>query len=217
MSVYGFYSYQTARMQQRGLQQNACAIGTTYSFWSNGVVNTGAAVAGATLLATTTVSAANFLNVCGTASATSPLYAESRAWNSTQNDRNDVLGLGVKYDFGKAKLDLNYTYTNGRTGIRYGYNAAALGLTAPQAALAGDGFTNLTYAQNVIDASLLVPISKAAAIRLLYRYETGKIRDWHYDGVAANPTPSTNQQVYLDSGPQDYKASLIGVLLKIDL
>ncbi|OGI48915.1 MAG: hypothetical protein A2151_06245 [Candidatus Muproteobacteria bacterium RBG_16_65_34] len=219
VAVYGFYSYQASRMHQTGLQANACVIGTTYNFLSNGAVQTTALTAaqiaaGITIVSTTTVTAADFLAVCGAASDTSPLYPTSRTWDVTSEDRNDTLGMGLRYDFGKAKLDLNYTYSTSRTQISYGYNAAALGLTAAQEALIGSGMPDLEFKQQILDASLLVPISKAAATRLFYRYEKGTIRDWHYDGVAQNPVPATNA-VYLDAGPQDYKASVVGLFLQV--
>jgi len=44
------------------------------------------------------------------------------------------------------------------------------------------------------------------------RFEVGKIQDWHYDGVAANPTPAANQQTYLDTGPQHYRTYILGVM-----
>ncbi|MDP1610991.1 MAG: MtrB/PioB family outer membrane beta-barrel protein [Sulfuritalea sp.] len=226
MSIFGYYSYANGQMKQKGLQQNACAIGTTYNFWSDGSVSTVAQTAaqlaaGINLVSAQTVTAANWAALCGTASATSPLYPTSRSWDMTQSDHNDVFGLGLKYDFGKAKLDMDYTFSVGTTGTKYNYNAAALGITtsgAPTAAqlttvgLIGSGFADLKTSQHVLNASLLIPMSKASSVRLLYRYEAGKIRDWHYDGVSANPTPAANQQTYLDSGPQDYRTNTFGVL-----
>ncbi|MGB0128663.1 MAG: MtrB/PioB family outer membrane beta-barrel protein, partial [Rhodocyclaceae bacterium] len=215
LGLYSFYSYQQARMRQTSIQPNACVIGTTYSFWSNGVVNTGAAVNGATLLGRTTVTAGNFLNVCGTAGAFSPLYPTSRTWDVTQKDRNDVLGLGLKYDFGKARLDMNYTHSRGRTKVSYDYNAAALAINNANVGLIGSGWSDLTFSQNVLETNLLIPVSKTVSVRLLHRYESGRIKDWHYDGVRANPVPAANA-VYLDSGPQSYKATLLGALLMVD-
>jgi hypothetical protein len=51
-------------------------------------------------------------------------------------------------------------------------------------------------------------------MRLLLRYESGKIRDWHYDGVAANPMPANNA-LYLDGGPQDYRTTTFGLLFQV--
>ena len=51
---------------------------------------------------------------------------------------------------------------------------------------------------------------------MLYRYEDGKIRDWHYDGVSVNPMPANNG-AYLDFGPQDYKVHVFGALFRYEL
>lgn len=187
--LYGYYSYQSGRMEQKGVQ-------------TTGICNLRAAG----------VTATNWPDFCGTASATSPLFPENRGWDVASRDRNDVIGVGFQHDFGKVKLDTNFTRSLGRTHIGYTYNPAALGMTAVQVALAGNGLSDLTFAQNVFSVNALLPLEKDLSLRVLYGYESGKIRDWHYDGVAANPMPANNA-VYLDAGPKDYRATTIGVLL----
>ena len=68
---------------------------------------------------------------------------------------------------------------------------------------------------DTLDASVVVPFTKSLAMRVLLRHERGRIKDWHYDGVAANPTPAANMQTYLDAGPQDYKVTVLGVMLQL--
>jgi hypothetical protein len=166
---------------------------------------------GTTLVGTQSVLATNYLDACGNASATSPLFPDSRGWDVSSKDRNDTLGFGGKYDFGPVKLDASFTRTLGRTRIGYSYNPAALGLTAVQAGLAGNGLSDMTFAQNVFNASMLTPITKDVLLRFMVRHESGKIRDWHYDGVATNPMPANNA-AYLDAGPQDYRTTLVGIM-----
>jgi hypothetical protein len=92
------------------------------------------------------------------------------------------------------------------------------GIVIPPATrgLVDAGFSRLRFTQNILEAGLVMPIRKQLSIRMLLRHEQGKIRDWHYDGVAANPVPGTNQQVYLDAGPTDYRATLLGAFVKFD-
>lgn len=215
--VYGFYTWQNAKMGQLGLQPNACTIGTTYYFYSSGAINTtGTPPAGTTLVATTAVSAANWQSVCGTASATSPLYPTSRSWSNEQKSTNQTVGIGGRYDFPKARVDASYLYVNGRTSTSYTYNAAALGLTAPTAnvAVIGSGMPDLTFVQHIVRTSLFVPVMKNVAARLYAEYEDGRVSDWHYDGVAQNPVPATNA-AYLDYGPQNYHAYLVGIYVQV--
>jgi hypothetical protein len=221
--VYGFYSYQGGSLEQKGVQPNACVIGSTYYFYSDGRVlaaTTGAAApatpAGTTLVGLQSVTGGGWLSACAQASPTSPLFPDSRAWDVAARDRNDVFGFGGKYDFGRAKLDATFTRAISRTRIGYAYNAAALGMSAVQAGLAGDRMPDLVFAQNVLQASLAVPVSKELLVRVLVRHESGRIRDWHYDGVAANPMPASNA-VYLDAGPVDYRATLVGLLFHVRL
>ena len=160
--------------------------------------------------------AANWQSLCGTASAASPLFPISRTWDVSQEDRNTVTGLGFHYELGRVLSEIGYTYSNGRTRIRYGYNAAALGVNAVQVALAGDGWSDLVFVQNFVEANAVVPLYKRLSLRLLYRFEDARIRDWHYDGVSVNPMPANNG-AYLDFGPQDYKVHLFGALFRYEL
>jgi hypothetical protein len=221
-SAYGFYSYQRGGQHQAGIQPNACVIGNFYYFFTDGSVQTNAtgvppaAPAGTTLVSTQQVSGANFGSLCGTASAVSPLFPTSRGWDVSQKDRNTVTGLGFHYELGRVMSDVVYTYSSGRTRIRYGYNAVALGMNATQVALAGDGFPDLVFTQNIVEANALVPLQKRLSLRLLYRFEDARIRDWHYEGISVNPMPANNG-AYLDFGPQDYKVHLFGALFRFEL
>ena len=221
-SAYAFYTYQQGKQHQAGLQPNACVIGNFYFFFSDGSVQTNATgvppppPAGTTLVGTQQVLAANWRSLCGSASATSPLFPISRTWDVSHKDRNTVAGLGFHYEMGRVLSDIAYTYSTGRTKINYGYNAAALGLNATQVALAGDGFADLVFDQNILEANALVPLYKRLSLRVLYRFEDGRIRDWHYSGISVNPMPANNG-AYLDFGPQDYKVHLFGALFRYEL
>jgi hypothetical protein len=188
--MYGFYTMQWSNMGQRGIQPGNCVIGQSG------------------------VSASNWETLCGTASAASPLFPESRAWQVDTRDHNDMLGLGIKYDFGKVKLDASFTRMLGRTHTGYKYNPAALGMSALQAALAGGGLSDLTFSQNILTGSLMLPVDRNVTLRLLVRHETGKIRDWHYDGVTGNPMPANNT-LFLDGGPVDYRDRVVALFLQV--
>jgi MtrB/PioB family decaheme-associated outer membrane protein len=212
--VYASYTWQNAKMYQTGLQSNSCVMGSTYYFFSNGVVDTApAAPAGTTLVGTTQVSPANWRQVCSTPSALSPLYPTSLTWTNTQSSTNQAFAIGGRYDLAKARLDVNYTYVNGRTQTRYAYNPDAYAFTPDQLALIGNGTPDSVFIQSIVDAGLLVPITDAVAVRLYYHYENGRVTDWHYDGVQQNPVPVSNA-VYLDFGPQSYHASLAGLFFR---
>jgi hypothetical protein len=129
---------------------------------------------------------------------------------------------------------LNYAYSYGRTRFNNSFNKYGLGLltsgtstdgstptpsSAAQAqvlALIGSGLPTQVVQTDAIDASLLVPVAKSASIRFLLRHELGRYNDPHYDGVDANRVPyvTANPGVFLDSGPQDYKVTSVGVLLQ---
>lgn len=229
--VWGYASWQSGRISQVGVQQNACVLGSTYYLFSDGSMATSPTPTAAQNAAgigvvgnSGVVTAANFLQLCGHASDTSPLYPTSRNWTATQGDTNQGLGIGARRDFGRVRVEGSYGVNHGRTSVNYSYNAAGLGLVTSGAATAtqlatlaliGSGMPDLVYRQDTFDASVLFPVNKSLALRVMLRHEVGKIRDWHYDGVAANPTPSNNQQTYLDSGPQDWRVTAVGAFVQI--
>jgi hypothetical protein len=218
-NAYAFYSFQEGAQHQAGIQPNACVIGNFYYFLSDGSVQTnatGVPPPGVTVVATQQVLAANWRSVCGTASPVSPLFPISRTWDVSQKDHNTVTGLGFHYEWGRVLSEIGYTHSRGRTRIRYGYDPAALGLNAVQIALAGDGWADLVFVQNLVEANALVPLHKRLSLRLLYRFEDAQIRDWHYDGISVNPMPANNG-AYLDFGPRDYKVHLFGALFRVEL
>ncbi|MGE0357164.1 MAG: MtrB/PioB family outer membrane beta-barrel protein [Burkholderiales bacterium] len=216
LALFGHYAWQAQDQRQAGLQPNSCISGLTYYFFSDGTVNTtGIVPPGSTLVGTTAVADANALAVCGTATPLSPLFPTSRAWEHRQESRNHVAGLGLKRDFGAARLEASFTWESGRTATRHAYDATALALTPAQVALIGDGLPEARLLRRTLEASLAVPINASLSARLYLRHERGRIRDWHYDGVATNPVPDI-EAAYLDTGPRDYRASTVGAFLRLD-
>ena len=217
-SIFGFAAFQDGKLRQKNVQQtNSCIVGTTYNVWSNGQVllPTAVAPAGATLVGTVTPTAANFLTVCGDAGGTSPMWPSANAWSFEQKDRNSTFGIGGRHDFGPVRVDATYTWTEGITKTRYQYGPGV----NPNPTALGSGFPDMKIRQEALDANLMVPLTNKMTLRLLVRHERGKIRDWHYEGIAANPTPGpatgAQQQVYLDAGPQDYRVTAVGAFLQV--
>lgn len=222
---------QRSQMSQAGLQTNACVLGSTYYFYSDGSISTTATPTPAQLADGITVvgnsgvvTGANFEELCGSASDFSPLYPNSRRWTVEQDDHTRSAGLGLRQEFGRWRFEAHYGYVSGRTSTAYTYNAAALGLVTSGApteaqlaalALIGSGLPDLRYRQHAVDLNLVVTHTPKVYSRWLLRHEITRIADWHYDGVAENPTPSNNQQTYLDTGPQSYRATMFGVMLGV--
>ena len=142
-----------------------------------------------------------------------PDYPFENAWRVEMRDRNDAAGFGVRYDFAKARLDVRYTYANTRTPILH--EAASPGASSlPVDELTG-AFPDLTFRQHLAEANLVVPVTGRFSARLHYRYEDTRVSDWHYAGLAANLLQG--QWLYIDPGPQGYRANVFGVFLQYRL
>lgn len=211
-SVYGFYSYQQGKLKQKGNVSGNIAAGTI----NGGALTTLGCTIG-TVTPLGTITADNAEDICQS-SYSSAVWLLANGWNASHKDTSDVFGFGWKEMIGDKRFDFNYTYALGKTEV--GYSPAA-GTTATAAALAGDGMTSLKTQTHIFEANLLVPINKTLTTRFLLRHEIGKIDDWHYLGLQATPVATAAgtlpTAVVLDAGPQDYKASLIGVLLSFKL
>ena len=143
------------------------------------------------------------------------IYPADQYWSAMSKDRTDTFGLGLRHDFGKPKLDVQYTLSRSRSPLSYTY-ASASALQSPAfAAQAGDGFPDLTYDLRVLDMGLRLPLSRRTAVRLFYHAETGKIADWHYSGL--DQSTIVGNRVYLDAGPRNYRANVLGAFVQVTL
>ena len=149
----------------------------------------------------------------GSALAGGPDYPLANAWRVEMRDRNDVAGFGARYDFGKARLEVKYTFANARSPIRY--EAASAGASSTPLDELSGSFPDLTFRQHAAEANLVFPLRERLSARILLRYENTRIVDWHYTGLASDPLQG--QWLYLDPGPQGYRASVFGVFLQYRL
>ena len=202
-TVYGFYSYQIGRARQRSLASvNAnVVIGQPSNF---GVITPDNAV------------------TIGSAPG-GPLYPLLNTWAADSTDRNHVFGVGLKQDFVKAILSIDYSYSTGRTRIAYEYNVGGA-LNAANAVFAGNRMPDLATDTSYLDASLRVPLTPRLAARLVYRHQKEVIRDWHYRNLDSTPVALGGQgagalptAVNLDGGPEDYKVDWFGILFQLKL
>ena len=184
-----YYSYQTASMKQAGAADLGSADG-----------------AGCAVLPP----------ACSNAfGAARSIYPADQYWSATSKDRSTLFGLGFRHDFGKPKLDLQYAWSSSRAPLGYTF-ASANALQNPElAAQAGSAFPDASYKLQVVDAGLRLPLSQQLAVRLYYRFEVGKITDWHYAGLDQGLV--VGSRVYLDAGPRDYRVHVLGVLLRLTL
>jgi hypothetical protein len=144
------------------------------------------------------------------------------SWNSLNDDRNDVFGLGIQGEVGKARFGIDYTYSNSKTDISYAFGGGALSNVAAtqlaQAAIAGSALPSMTFAQHTLNLNLLIPIDKRLSVRLFERYEIGKVKDWHYDGVVTAAVANYDSgTLLLDAGPQSYRANVFGAFFQYKL
>ncbi len=199
-TFYGFYSYQVGKFEQ-------ASSDAAYPAITIGLV---------TPLGTITPD-----NAIAIASAPGgPEFPFAKAYTVSSRDENHVLGVGLKQDIGKASLNIDYTYSLGRTKIGYAYTVGGA-ISAPNVVFAGSGMPDQTVDINYLDASLRYPLSARVSARLVYRYQHEAIRDWHYQNLDTNPVVGTPAAlptaVILDGGPRDYNANWFGVMIQITL
>lgn len=200
LNVYGFYSYQQGRNRQASIQQaNNVTIGNVTALGT--ITPENAAIIGPT--------------------PGGPFYSLGNQWSAKHTDRNHVVGAGVKQEFGKATLNVDYSYSLGRTRVAYDYGIGGA-INAANAVFAGYRMPDLATDISYLDASLRFPLTPRLALRLIYRNQWESIRDWHYNRVDTTPVVTANVNnpptlLMLDSGPQDYRVNWFGVMFQIKL
>lgn len=199
-SIYAFYSYQLGKNRQASIAQAGTAV-TIGQVTSLGTVTPDNAVE------------------IGSAPE-GPTYPLLQAWSLDSEDRNHVLGAGLKQELGKASLNVDYTYSSGRTQIAYDYIVGGA-ISAANAVFAGSGMPDLAIDIDYLDASLRYPLTERLSVRVFYRYQKEHIRDWHYQNLDTTPVVGSPAAlptaVILDSGPHDFEVNWYGVMMQIEL
>ena len=202
-TICAFYSYQFGRFRQASIASG------------NGNVVIGQQSAFGT------ITPANAVEI-GSAPG-GPVYPLLNAWTVGNADRNHVLGLGLKQDFRWASLNVDYSYSTGRTRINYNYTVGGA-LNAANAAFAGSRMPDLVTDIDYLDGSLRFPLNERLSARLVYRYQKESIRDWHYRNLDATPVVLGNNgaaalptALMLDGGPESFEVNWYGLLFQIKL
>ena len=198
--LYAFYSFQNGKLKQQNISSTGqCTLGAATAL---GVVTTTNAIA-----------------ICGAAGG--PIYPLTNIWAVTNLDRSAVYGGGLSENIERiGLLDVNYSYTRGRSKLGYLF-APGGAVTVANAPLAGTGMPDITMSQNMLSTSLLVPVVDTFDVRLIYRYEDQHIDDWHYRGLEASPIAGGGTAlptaIILDGGPDNYHANIIGLMLRFKI
>jgi hypothetical protein len=195
--IYGYYSWQDSSKSMRA--------------------NSGFTAAGTASTTACTTTAAAGLTLDQFIAKCAAFWLPSAAWNMDTQDQNDVVGLGFQTALGTMRLGIDYTYAVSKTSINYNYGGGtAAAATVPQLGLTA--FPDMTLVQNTLNAHLLIPIEKKVSAHLMYRHESGKIKDWHYEGIPIGASAAENQAtLLLDAGPQNYHTNVVGLLFQFKL
>jgi MtrB/PioB family decaheme-associated outer membrane protein len=142
-------------------------------------------------------------------------YPYSAQWWSSDKESNHTVGITLRQQVRRARVDAswNYGYSRGLTGYSYA-SPTALGYFA-DAGLAGTAFPANFQRTNSFDLSVLIPVNERLSVRVFDYFETSKIADWHYAGFAQ--TLVYDHKVYTDGGPTNYSANIVGLFVTMKL
>lgn len=143
------------------------------------------------------------------------IYPAALYWSAEGRDRSTSVSVGVRHDFGRPKVELQYTQQSSRSPLGYTFASADALQTSGLAAQAGDRFPDIVYSLRALDAALRLPLTPRLGMRLAWRYEKARIADWHYSGLEQGTVVGT--RYYLDAGPSDYRAHIVGVFVQFSL
>jgi MtrB/PioB family decaheme-associated outer membrane protein len=141
-------------------------------------------------------------------SAGGPTFPLTNVWSEEAEDKNHVLGAGVRHQINSVTFDVNYTFTYGDSALGYTYaSTRAFFLSAEEA---GNGFPDNTFRHHLVQTSVLWKYTENVGIRGYYRLEHEQIEDFHYTGL----THVIDNNVYLATIPQNYTAHVFGIFFQ---
>ena len=135
-------------------------------------------------------------------------YPLTRRWSESSEEVSDQLGAGISYTGEKFGFEASFTGIDSDTGVDYRF--ASIGATASLPLESGNSgkFSDINYQQRVFDSSVTWQSNENWQLRLYYRYESGKLRDW------ANNRLSTleSNNLFVQAVPDDdYSVYTVGV------
>lgn len=199
-NLYGYYSYQKSTKSMK--------------------LNSG--IAGAASCTLANLATYGYAACSDTTTGLNGARPDASKWSMNSDDQSNLLGLGFQKRFGTIQVGVDYTYSSSSTTVDYQFGSAAISATVANqnaaALIAGTALPNMTFVQQTLNFNALVPISKKLSLRLYDRIELGNVTDWHYDGVIKSAMGSYDSgTLLLDSGPNSYRANVIGFLLQYKL
>lgn len=146
-------------------------------------------------------------------------YPWENEWSARQNEESVIFGGGYTRMLGTMTLKLNYSWsdTTSSTDSEYASEGALvqtvlnLGVAYP-AMLGTDRMPDLKYRRQILETDLIVPITRAWDARFYYRFDSGKIKDWHFTGLQANPVPGNILTMGME--PEGWSAHALGMFVR---
>lgn len=147
------------------------------------------------------------------AAAGGAVYPLENLWEASSRDRTHVFTAGLRFTLPRTRLESSYSFVHGRHRIGYAFASPAALATPGVAAQAGDAMPDIRMRRHVLEASAVLSLAASTALRLYYRYERGRLEDWHYTGLPL----VVGNELFLGAGPESYDAHVVGLFLQYSL
>jgi hypothetical protein len=145
-------------------------------------------------------------------------YALQGQWWLRDAQRDYYAGATLTHTVRGMRFDAgwNFIYAKGNDDYAYA-SAVALAYpdTAPNSGPGGGSFPATSYQLNSFTFGVTIQLTERLSLRLFDNYEIGRVSDWHYTGF--NASRVYDHRVYVDGGPTDYSANVVGALVNIRL
>ena len=147
-----------------------------------------------------------------------PNYALEGRWWQRNAQRNYYAGATINHMIRRVRFDAawNFIYSEGSDDYAYaGAVALAYPDTAPDAGPGNGAFPTTTYQMNEFTVGVTVPLTERISLRLFDYLQIGRVSDWHYAGFGTSL--AYDHRVYVDGGPTNFSANVVGLLFNIRL
>lgn len=137
-----------------------------------------------------------------------PIYPVENAWTARAKERGFSIGSGIKLQRQRWMLDINYVYAKNTSKLQHTAASARAFSSGVLADEAGTSLPDQTFRLHSLTSSLSWLFQDNLQIRFLYRLESERLRDYHYDGLTS---PIIGNDIYLGVVPENYTNHILGV------
>lgn len=140
-----------------------------------------------------------------------PRYPLDRAWTGSAREKNNSIGAGINFGVDDVLINLSYTYIRSRSRFQYNFNSTAAFNNTLTEQEVGTGFPDQIFSNHHLQSNITWSVRENTKLNFLYRYETEKVSDFHYQGITNS---IVDDSILLLALPENFNSHVVGLFIE---